>query len=276
MEKYAYFTLLNDDSYMDGCLGLYQSFVKTKSKYPFIVLIATDPTTGQLSISDKNFKTLNDLGIKTILKPAICASDRITTYNTKLGLSTWNKCFDKFYLFLETDFDRIIYLDADILLLQNIDELFLSSPEILCAIDPAVLFNIEPFKNFTTINAGVMVLTPRIELFNILMDLLHKYENQEEPYKVPICDQFLINEYILSNTVNKQEPLFTLGSEYNLFAPYYDNYNIAFEDIKVIHYAGMKKPWMLTEEEVNLISNFFVYRYLYELSIFKIKNNIGV
>ena len=80
--------------------------------------------------------------------------------------------------------EKIVYLDSDLLILENIDNLF-NYPHLSCPRDL-------PF-NMTKFNSGVMVLEPNIDDFKELKE--RAIEASKENRK--ISDQDIINEYFL-------------------------------------------------------------------------------
>ncbi|KAK7385052.1 hypothetical protein VNO78_30759 [Psophocarpus tetragonolobus] len=72
----------------------------------------------------------------------------------------WN--YSKFRLWQLTDYDKIIFIDADLLILRNIDFLF-EMPEITAIGNNATLFN-----------SGVMVVEPSNCTFQLLMDHINE------------------------------------------------------------------------------------------------------
>ncbi|KAJ4831827.1 putative UDP-glucuronate:xylan alpha-glucuronosyltransferase 3 [Turnera subulata] len=75
----------------------------------------------------------------------------------------WN--YSKFRLWQLTDYDKIIFIDADMLILRNIDFLF-EMPEISATGNNATLFN-----------SGVMVIEPSNCTFQLLMDHINEIES---------------------------------------------------------------------------------------------------
>ncbi|KAI4345108.1 hypothetical protein L6164_012268 [Bauhinia variegata] len=75
----------------------------------------------------------------------------------------WN--YSKFRLWQLTDYDKIPFIDADLLILRNIDFL-LGMPEITATGNNATLFN-----------SGVMVLEPSNCTFQLLMDHINEIES---------------------------------------------------------------------------------------------------
>lgn len=75
----------------------------------------------------------------------------------------WN--YSKFRLWQLTDYDKIIFIDADLLILRNIDFLFTMS-EISATGNNGTLFN-----------SGVMVIEPSNATFDLLMDHINEIES---------------------------------------------------------------------------------------------------
>ena len=73
--------------------------------------------------------------------------------------------FDKLNIFSLVEFEKIVYLDSDLLILENIDNLF-NYPHLSCPRDL-------PF-NMTKFNSGVMVLEPNIDDFKELKEKKEK------------------------------------------------------------------------------------------------------
>lgn len=111
MQKYAYATLLATDDYINMVLALYYSYKKSQSRYPFIV-IATD------NLSEETFYILNQENVPFIKKPYLefdcpnCSSNAFACTR------------NKFYCWSFTAFQKIMFLDADIIIRKNLDKYF--------------------------------------------------------------------------------------------------------------------------------------------------------
>ncbi|KAL3619906.1 hypothetical protein CASFOL_034818 [Castilleja foliolosa] len=98
----------------------------------------------------------------------ILVDETITDYH-RSGLeqadayNEWND--SKFRLWQLTDYDKIIFIDADLLVLRNIDFLF-QMPEISATGNEATLFN-----------SGVMLIEPSNCTFQLLMDHINEIES---------------------------------------------------------------------------------------------------
>ena len=111
--KCAYVTLLSSNDYLYGVLGLKYSLEKVKSQLPLIVIVTKD-------VSEENKKILkeNDVVYKEVptiyfnIHPEEKYGDRYVT------------CANKMYLYTLTEYDKVIFVDADCVFIQNIDFFF--------------------------------------------------------------------------------------------------------------------------------------------------------
>lgn len=106
MNQYCYCTLLSSDNYINGVLGLYYSLKKVNTQYPFLVI-----TTNNLS--EEIFQILQQNNINYIKKPYLSFSS-ITNYQSTIN---------KIYIYT-LPFKKICFIDADAILLKNIDNYF--------------------------------------------------------------------------------------------------------------------------------------------------------
>ena len=66
---------------------------------------------------------------------------------------------------MEDEYDRVVFLDADTLVLENIDELFECEP--FCAV----------MRHSELLNSGVVVITPSRELYSHMHDLIGELDS---------------------------------------------------------------------------------------------------
>ncbi|KNA25334.1 hypothetical protein SOVF_007520 [Spinacia oleracea] len=139
----------------------------------------------------------------------------------------WN--YSKFRLWQLTDYDKIIFIDADLLILRNLDFLF-GLPEISATGNNATLFN-----------SGVMVIEPSNCTFKLLMDHINEIESYNGG------DQGYLNE------------IFTwwhrIPKRMNFLKHYWEGDEPEKKEMKtrlfgadppvlyVLHYLGLK-PWL--------------------------------
>ncbi|KAH9757432.1 putative UDP-glucuronate:xylan alpha-glucuronosyltransferase 3 [Citrus sinensis] len=148
----AYATILHSAHvYVCGAIAAAQSIRMAGSTRDLVILV--DET-----ISDYHRGGLEAAGwkIHTIQRIRNPKAER-DAYNE------WN--YSKFRLWQLTDYDKIIFIDADLLILRNIDFLF-EMPEITATGNNATLFN-----------SGVMVVEPSNCTFQLLMDHIYEIES---------------------------------------------------------------------------------------------------
>lgn len=110
--KYAYVTLLSTDDYIIGVLGLKHSLDRVNCQYPFIVIVTQDISTDTIKILENNniqYKIVN-----TIYFPETPGKNpkRYTT------------CANKLYLYTFTEYQKVMFIDADCIITFNIDFMF--------------------------------------------------------------------------------------------------------------------------------------------------------
>ncbi|XP_057974566.1 putative UDP-glucuronate:xylan alpha-glucuronosyltransferase 3 [Malania oleifera] len=139
----------------------------------------------------------------------------------------WN--YSKFRLWQLTDYDKIIFIDADLLILRNIDFLF-DMPEISAIGNNATLFN-----------SGVMVIEPSNCTFQLLMDHINEiesYNGGDQGYlneiftwwhRIPKHMNFLKHFWIGDEEEKKEMKTRLFGAEPPV--------------LYVLHYLGLK-PWL--------------------------------
>eukprot|EP01132_Coremiostelium_polycephalum_P004212 gene4212-5275_t len=170
LKKYVYVTFANGDNYAKGVMALYVSLLKVKTPYDLIVLVTKD-------VSSDMYRQLVLLGCKVRLIEMVPVPKEIS-----LEVERWRPAFTKFRAWEMTEFDKIIWLDSDMLVTQNLDHLFERSNDdddddpsndhmtIFAAVDADA--NSCQFKpeRLELINSGIVVLQPNMDLFQTLLD----------------------------------------------------------------------------------------------------------
>ena len=105
-KKFAYFTLASSDPYINGAIGLAYSLKQVNTSYPLIV--------GVSNCSNTAISLLEDSGIKYIKIPN-------DVFNCQ---SRYNVTIQKFYLLNLTEYEKIMFLDVDAIVLSNLDQYF--------------------------------------------------------------------------------------------------------------------------------------------------------
>ena len=114
MGEKAYFTTLSTENYLPGVIALNQALKNVHSKYPLYALLSNE-------ISEEIEEKLNKKGIKTIRREKVDLPQEIIDRNRSRAKNRWNYTFDKLNIFELTDFEKIVFIDSDIYVRQNID-----------------------------------------------------------------------------------------------------------------------------------------------------------
>jgi lipopolysaccharide biosynthesis glycosyltransferase len=158
----------------------------------------------------------------------------------------WKHTCTKFAAWKFTEYDRIIFMDSDTIVLNPIDDAFQYSNASLVAAP-------ECFPP-DTFNSGFLVLTPSLETFSHLISVGSDKGSAEGG------DQGILNNYYCPNWffVNDNDPLCgRLPWSYNVEAQYYETYKsyrklYDQEPMKVIHYINDGKPWKTLMYDYNI------------------------
>lgn len=233
MEKYSYITLLSDDSYVYGVILLQESLRRVDSKYPLKVLVTSNVTLPILEI-------LKQLKLEYEIVEPIQYS-HILEYNRKANptmANIWALCMSKIRIFQMTEMDKWIFLDADIMIMKNIDHLF-DYPHLTSALD-GEYFNLWP--GWDHFNSGILVIEPNVDEYNNIINFIeHDALNETWRQNECIADQEILNHYY-KDWAN--QPELHLNKYYDIFAPYIAEEQEADidENCYFIHFVG-RKPW---------------------------------
>jgi len=147
----AYVTLITTDSYSPGVVALGRSIREVQSSTRDMVCLISN------TVSVKVQNRLKEEGW-IVTEVSTIDSPYPQTSSTQRFVGT----FTKLHLWNMTQYDKILYLDADAILVRPVDELFLCNN--FCATPN------ERKKGQFLFNSGVMVIKPSHDMFTFLMD----------------------------------------------------------------------------------------------------------
>ncbi|XP_042517020.1 putative UDP-glucuronate:xylan alpha-glucuronosyltransferase 5 [Macadamia integrifolia] len=206
-QKEAYVTMLHSsEAYVCGAIALAQSIILTKSAKDLVLL--ADKT-----ITKKSKRALIAAGWK------IKDIERIRSpYAKKDAYNEWN--YSKLRMWQLTEYDKVIFIDSDLIVLKNMDNFFRNSQ--LSAVGNDNVF----------FNSGVMVIEPSQCMFEKLMKKRHTLASYNGG------DQGFLNEAFTwwhrwPKTLNYLK-IFNQANETEREIP---------KSVYAIHYLGLK-PWM--------------------------------
>jgi len=236
--RYLYVSLLTTDDYIAGILVLCFSLQSVESKYRCLVLITPNISMRCRSIMESHaiaYKEVEPVGNPT---------------DIRIG-HRWYPTYTKLRVFGLAECDKLVYLDADMLILENIDHLF-ERPHMSATNAGGMLPEKSHWKHM---NSGLFVATPSTSL---LMNMLSQVGNIEVLTSGGTAekpnfgsDQDFLNAYY-HDWPERAE--LHLDHKYNILHYHLDAYNRHFgytlvpgtRRVAVVHYGSYLKPWNLT------------------------------
>jgi lipopolysaccharide biosynthesis glycosyltransferase len=239
--KLAVVTLVND-SFLIGAKVTIHSFLKNNSWFNGDIII----------LHSKNISFLSDnskLELSNIYKNIIFREVNEELYSKINTGKALNARFIISYFTLEAfaieDYDKILFIDADILVLRNIIKLteydsFVGTRNSLNLYTSDERIN--GIDSPAYVNGGVFCIPGKICGKNLLNTIL---KIAEPGWKK--CDQDVINEWL------KTQEYQLLSNKFNYMIRGLQKHNVSLNKIKkdgirVIHYAGKYKPWYYDNE----------------------------
>ncbi|KAJ2528294.1 Glycogenin-2, partial [Coemansia sp. RSA 1937] len=238
-ERFAFVTLVTSDTYVDGALVLLHSLRRTLTPHSILCLVT--PST----LSENSLQRLQqhfDGVIATDLHQStddcnLALLGRPDLRSTLTKIQLWHPA-------LFGAWSAICYLDADTLVRQSIDDIFL---------------RFSTWRNDTSewrhggliaaapdtgwpdcFNSGVLLLAPGLECYQ---GLLRRAAQSNASFDG--ADQGLLNEHFADWSTAK--PYRRLPFLYNATANVYYTYEPALQrfghDVRVVHFIGISKPW---------------------------------
>ena len=226
--RYAYVTLLSTTDYLDAVLVLNKSLQKVNSKYPLLAMVVDTIFTPELENCLRN----NCIVYEVVSPLSYCQA--VHDRYQEVCPSVLNTA-SKLQIFSLKNWDKLVYIDADALVIQNIDDLF-DYP------DGSMLKYPEDAFGFT----GLFVCCPRRH---------HEEEFYPTLLKEHLClDGDLIGKlwFFVHDSPCHQIP-----------TCYFTQYDITndFKSLKAIHYCNSLKPWIHVDHEFFNQDNYVCWLY---------------
>ena len=253
MCKNAYITLLSTNNYLYACIGLMYSWKATNSKYPFYCVVTED-------IDEYNIKILEDIGFNIIREKRyipksyyelLSKYEETGDFKAPVGASTadltkngWQHGWTKLHIFKYEQFDKLLYMDADSYVINNLDYVF----------DRPGWSGISeydaPWLGFYRFHSAFFLIEPNLQTYEEIIQLA-----EENPLILhPATNEYqLSNDYDLLNLYKKdwgehpdlRLPIYTYLDSFQIrvsesFLPFLLN---NFTKIGAIHLTG-EKPWL--------------------------------
>ncbi len=239
--NYAYITMVTSKNYLLGLVAMYLSLKSTGTQIPLYAMLP------QRLVEDeaRTIAELERTGIKILqYDHSVEIPQQLIEKNNNNGHFRFNYTFDKLLIFGLTQFEKIVFIDADMFVLQNLDHLFAFPHMSAVAAGRSYPGN----QNWIDLNSGLMTIQPQD---NLLYDLVQRIP--EVMMRKDICgDQDVLQLYYPDWP---QQPEKNLEEKYGIFAQYASYYekHLGYtytnemgnpKSVAVIHFIGEKKPWM--------------------------------
>lgn len=211
--KRAFVTLLSSKDYLPAVLILNKTMKQVNSIYPLLVAVTENVISDVQEYLEKENILYREI-------PFLEYSKEIQQeYNNQPILNTASKIA----IFMFQDYDKIIYLDADTYIYQNIDDLFYYP-------DGAML------DEYGKYLSGLMVIEPKNHNANYYYTLIRMF---------PVLDGTLFENLFF---MVKSNPAYRIDNTYfvNIMLENLDFIN--FNRIKAIQYCYKYKPWYYNNE----------------------------
>ena len=179
----VYLTVLTTDDYAVGALALYQSLreIIPPHKYDFVIVLTKD-------VSDGCEVLIRNSGISTIRIDKHLERLSVSPKRTnKQGFLHWNNTISKLLIFDLTQYDKIVYLDSDMIVLRNLDDLF-EKPHMSAVVADVLMPGHEAWVQ---LSSGLMVIEPEAGLSFTIMAQAKDVDSKKYLYS----DQDILQEH---------------------------------------------------------------------------------
>jgi glycogenin glucosyltransferase len=233
----TYSTILTTDDYLAGALALHESLKKTRPRYDLLVVLTKNVSAGCKAVLERH-------GLKTLmLDYDFAMAQEACDINAQSHVSNWNYTLSKLLIFELTQYEKIVFLDSDMIIFQNLDHLFDLPHMSAVAADQLT----DGHEDWVQLNSGLMVIRPETGLGASIMANITRVIAKKECFG----DQTLLHAHY-PDWPDRSE--LHLDQKYNVFFSSLrryvkkHGYNLNFKSpddrtIAVIHFTGAKKPW---------------------------------
>jgi len=241
MNRRIFASLITTPEYIPGALALYHSLEQTRPTFPFVLFYTS-------AVSERVRPLLRRLEIR-----GEEIEDLRNPSPTRVGSNpNWDNTFAKLRLFGASQYSKIVYLDADMLVLRNID-ILLQNPH-LSAVNAGGM--LPELHDWIMPNTGLLVIEPCDDEFNRILSSLGRLSVRDQ------SDQSFLHTLYPDWPAHEE---LHLDHGFNIFFTHLDAYHRLFgyslpdatrlsedkrHDVSVIHFVGPRKIWMGLSHEV--------------------------
>jgi alpha-N-acetylglucosamine transferase len=229
--KKKFVTYLGTDNYLPGVLTLDASLKEYNKKVGLLILVgeSVSPSViGFLYEKGFSFKTVKDIG-----NPYVSEDDNRGRRHM----------YTKIRVFELAEYDKIVFLDADMLVCENIEGLF-ENEHMSAVVAGKLMPGNSSWEDF---NSGLLVICPDREGFREMLAAVDVLESGDG------TDQGFLNAFY---SAWKKNDKLQLNHKYNIPSHYIDDYCKLFDfefiynnntllirNVAILHFWGTYKPW---------------------------------
>ncbi|HUK73940.1 MAG TPA: glycosyltransferase [Candidatus Bathyarchaeia archaeon] len=233
--------MVTTDDYAVGAVALWESLRRTRPEHGLLVVVTK-------RVSEECERRLQKAGLRTLRMD----EQLQRSHASKAALRHWDNTFSKLLMFELVEYEKIVYLDADMMVLRNLDHLFARAH-----LSAAVPDKLMPgHESWVQLCSALMVIEPQAGLAAAIMQHVPAVEARMKSFS----DQDLLHEHFPDWPSHRE---LELEQGYGVFLDSIDRYiqkfgyNLNFSapderTIAAVHFVGSRKPWSWSRVERNL------------------------
>ena len=224
--KKTYVTVLSSDNYLPGVLALTRN-IGEFCRFPLLVLASQDLSAGTYAQLDRRKIPYVHAADIDVPEELLAATQEHSWYRH------WAKSLFKLRIFDLVEYDKIVFVDCDMMLLDSVDEVF-DFPDVSAVIAGG---DYPGNEGWVDLNSGFLAIVPREGLSERIAALIPQVAAE----KAIFGDQDLMQAYF---TGWRDNTALHMDGGYNVYFEHYQFY-LKKGPVKVVHFIGRRKPWMM-------------------------------
>lgn len=236
--KRVYLTALTNERYIPGVMALARSLREVGAKYPLAIMIPEEKT-------EELTKAIRDYGVLKLPNVFLLPKENVPVQETR-GLSLvveekysyWRDTFFKLQAAGCTEYEKVILLDSDMMVVNSIDHLF-EKPSFTATICGKCVHD-----DWNSLNSGLLVLEPSSVLHEKLLSLILPAIEFKRTKGLQAGDQ---DAFHMAMPEWRNRPELFVPEKYSVCWGWIANVckadNCEPKDFYVIHFTGKDKPW---------------------------------
>ena len=230
--KRTYVTAISTDDYLPGVLALEKNIRETCS-FPLLVILPGD-------LKDETYAELHRRNISFMKVDDIeTPGELLQATKEHAWFAHWANSLIKLRIFDLVEYGKIVFVDCDMMLMDCVDEVF-ELPDMSAVIGGK---SYPGNEHFVDLNSGFMVVTPAEGKSKSIAAIIPEVAAEKKIFG----DQDVFQAYF-ADWKHKTE--LHMPGGYNVWFTHYQYY-LENEFVKIVHFVGKKKPWMMNSYDIS-------------------------